>query len=118
HHPNGLDIEIAFRQAGNYTDRSQLLVSQLRKIGIRGTLKAYESAAGYAVFGKGDFTMIATQDRAMDIADPSAVFHVVYTSEAGSNYGRYSDPALDDLADKALRESNRDRRKQLYWDLQ
>jgi peptide/nickel transport system substrate-binding protein len=118
HHPGGLDVEIAVRAVGNYIDRAQLLVAQLRKIGIRGTLKTYESAAGYAVFGKGDFTVIATQDRAMDISDPSGVFHIVYTTEAGSNYGRFSDPKVDELADKALRETNRDKRKQLYWELQ
>jgi peptide/nickel transport system substrate-binding protein len=118
HHPGGLDIEIAFRAAGNYADRAQLLVAQLRKIGIRGTLKSYESAAGYAVYGKGDFTMIATQDRAMDTTDPSNVFHIVYTTEAGSNYARYSDAHIDDLADRALRETSRDKRKQLYWELQ
>ena len=118
HHPGGLDIEIAFRAVGNYADRAQLLVAQLRKVGIRGTLKSYESAAGYAVYGKGDFTMIATQDRAMDTTDPSNIFHIVYTTEAGSNYARYSDPKIDDLADRALRETSRDRRQQLYWELQ
>ena len=47
------------------------MIAQLRKIGIRGTLKTHESAAGYAAFGKGDFTIIAPQDRAMDINEPS-----------------------------------------------
>ena len=70
HHPNGLDIEMALRQVGNYLDRAQLVIAQLRKIGIRGTLKTHESAAGYAAFGKGDFTLIAAQDRAMDINEP------------------------------------------------
>jgi peptide/nickel transport system substrate-binding protein len=118
HYPNGLDIEVAFRVVGNYADRAQILVGQLRKIGIRGTLRSYESAAGYATFGKGDFTMIASQDRAMDSTDPGDVFHIVYTTQAGSNYGRWSDPKVDDLADRALKESNRDKRKQLYWELQ
>ena len=70
HQPNGIDIEMAFRQVGNYSDRSQLVAAQLRKIGIRGTLKTHESAAGYAAFGKGDFTLITSQDRAMDSHRP------------------------------------------------
>jgi peptide/nickel transport system substrate-binding protein len=118
HHPGGLDIEIATRAVGNYVDRAQVVIAQLRKIGIRGTLKTHESAAGYAAFGKGDFTIIATQDRAMDINEPSGIFHIVYTTEAGSNYGRHSDTKVDELAEKALRESNRDKRKALYWELQ
>ncbi len=118
HHPGGLDIEIGVRSVGNYLDRAQLVVAQLRKVGIRGTLKSYESAAGYAAWGKGDFTMIATQDRAMDMPDPAGVFSIVYTTDAGSNYGRYSDPKVDDLAERALKEPNHEKRKQLYWELQ
>src|SRR5439155_273864 len=73
HHPGGLDIEVAVRTVGNYVDRAQLVLAQLRKIGIRGALKSYESAAGYAVFGKGDFTLIAAQDRSMDTPDPESL---------------------------------------------
>ena len=118
HHPKGLDIEVAVRSVGNYLDRAQMLLAQLRKIGIRGQLKSYESAAGFAVFGKGDFTMIATQDRAMDTPDPASLFSVVYSTGAGSNWGKSSDPKVDDLVERALREGNRDKRKQLYWELQ
>jgi peptide/nickel transport system substrate-binding protein len=118
HHPNGVDIEVAVRQVGNYVDRAQLVVAQLRKIGIRGTLKTYESAAGYAIFGKGDFQMIASQDRAMDSTDPGDIFAFVYSTNAGSNYARWSDPKVDEMVDRAARETNPDRRKQVYWELQ
>ena len=118
HYPSGVDIEVAVRSVGNYVDRAQLVIAQLRKIGIRGTLKTHESAAGYAAWGKGDFTMIATQDRAMDVNDASGVFHIAYTTEGGSNYGRMADPKVDELAERALKESNRDKRRQAYWELQ
>ena len=118
HHPGGLDVEMVVRSVGNYVDRGQIAIAQLRKVGIRGTLKTLESAAGFAAYGKGDFTLIATQDRAMDLNDPSAVFHIAYTTEAGSNHGRWSDPKVDELSDKGLRESNRDKRKAIYWELQ
>jgi len=118
HYPGGLDVEVAVRQVGNYVDRGQLVIAQLRRIGIRGTMKTHESAAGYAAFGKGDFTIIASQDRAMDINEPSGVFHIAYTTESGSNYGQYSDPKVDELTVRALKETNRDKRKQAYWELQ
>ena len=54
----------------------------------------------------------------MDVNDPSGVFHIAYTTEGGSNYGRMSDPKVDELADRALQESNKDKRKQAYWELQ
>jgi len=118
HHAKGLDIEVAIRSVGNYLDRAQVLLAQLRRIGIRGTLKSYESAAGFGAFGKGDFTMIAAQDRSMDTPDPASVFSIVYTTDAGSNWGKWSDAKADDLAERALRETNRDKRKQIYWELQ
>ncbi len=118
HYPNGIDIEASVRSVGGYLDRAQLVLSQLRKIGIRGTLKTYESAAGFAVYGKGDFTFIAIQDRAMVTGDPSDAFGLIYTTGAGSNWGKWSDPKVDELAERGLKEQNREKRKQIYHELQ
>lgn len=118
HYPNGVDIEAAVRSVGGYIDRAQLVLAQLRKIGIRGTLKTYESAAGFAVYGKGDFTFISTQDRAMVTADPGDLFALVYRTGAGSNWGRWSDKKVDELTERGLKESNPEKRKQIYHELQ
>lgn len=118
HYPDGLDIEVAVRSVGNYIDRAQLVVSQLRKIGIRGTLKTYESAAGYSIYGKGDFTLIGSQDTAMVFPDPSSPFSILFTTKAGRNWGRWSDPKVDDLAEQGLKELDREKRKAIYHELQ
>ncbi|MBM4441293.1 MAG: hypothetical protein FJ027_12825 [Candidatus Rokubacteria bacterium] len=118
HYPNGIDIEMAYRQVGNYTDRSQLVAAQLRRVGIRGTLKVHESAAGFAAFGKGDFTLITAQDRAMDGNDPGDPFSLIWTTQGGSNYGRFSDPKLDELAEKGLRATNKAERAKVYHEAQ
>jgi len=118
HYPNGVDVEAAVRSIGNYVDRAQLMVSQLRKIGIRGTIKTYESAAGFAVFGKGDFVFIPSQDRAMVTVDAGDLFSLLYTTDAGSNWGKWSDPKVDELTERGLKEANRDKRKQIYHELQ
>lgn len=118
HYPGGVDVEAAVRSVGNYVDRAQLILSQLRRIGIRGTLKTYEGAAGFAVYGKGDFLFIPTQDRAMVTADPGDVFSLIYTTPAGSNWGKWSDPKVDELAERALKETDHGKRRQLYHELQ
>jgi peptide/nickel transport system substrate-binding protein len=118
HYPNGVDVEAAVRSVGNYVDRAQLILSQLRKIGIRGTIKTYESAAGFAVFGKGDFVFLPTQDRAMVTVDPGDLFSLVYTTDAGSNWGKWKDKKADDLTAQGLQETNPAKRKQIYWELQ
>src|SRR5919106_1581888 len=99
HHPGGVDVEAVIRTVGGYSDRAQLLLSQLRKIGIRGALKTYESAAGFAVYGKGEFAFIASQDRAMVTSDPGDLFSLVYTTDAGSNWGKWSDKKVDELTE-------------------
>ena len=113
-----MDVEAAVRSVGNYVDRAQLILSQLRKIGIRGTIKTYESAAGFAVFGKGDFVFLPTQDRAMVTVDPGDLFSLLYTTDAGSNWGKWSDAKVDELTERGLKETNREKRKQIYQEMQ
>ena len=94
------------------------MAAQLRRIGIRGTLKTHESAAGYAAFGKGDFTLITAQDRAMDGTDPSDPFSLIWTTQGGSNYGKWSDPKFDELAERGLKATSKAERAKLYHEAQ
>lgn len=118
HHPGGLDIEVAVRSVGDYLDRAQLVVDQLRKIGLRGTLKTYESAAGFAAYGRGEFLLIAAQDTAMVLTDPSDPMTLLFTTKAGRNWGKWSDSKVDELAEQGLRETDREKRKKIYWEIQ
>jgi ABC-type transport system substrate-binding protein len=118
HYPNGVDIDLEVRTVGNYVDRTQVVAAQLAKIGIRGKIKTYESAAGYSVFGKGEFTLIGTQDTAMVLTDPSGPIGILYTTGAGRNYSDFSDPVVDKLAEAGLREEDVEKRKKIYHDLQ
>ncbi|SRR5712692_570081 len=59
HMPGGFDLDVVVRALGPlYTDPAQLLIQQLRRIGIRGTLRTMESAAGFAAYARGDFHFI------------------------------------------------------------
>jgi len=118
HYPDGVDFEIVTRTVGNYVDRIQLVAADLRKIGLRPTIKTYESAAGYAAYAKGDFTVIGTQDTAMFLPDPSGAFSILYTSDAGRNWAKWNDPKIDEWAAQALREQDPDRRRELYHSMQ
>jgi len=118
YYPGGLDIEASVRALIDYVDRSQLIVAQLRKIGIRATLKSYEGAAGASLYGKGDFTLIPTQDSGMVTNDPSDVFGLLFQTGAGRNYGKWSDPQVDALIEQGIREQSHDKRRQVYHQLQ
>ncbi|MEK6709007.1 MAG: ABC transporter substrate-binding protein [Nitrospinota bacterium] len=118
HHPNGVEIEVATRTVADYVDRSQLIIQQLRKIGIRVNFKTYESAVGFRNWGAGNFTLIATQDTAMVMSDPHSMFALTYSGDGGRSYSRWKDPKIEELIDKGLRETDKAKRVKIYHDLQ
>ncbi|MGQ4808808.1 putative deoxycholate-binding periplasmic protein YgiS [Candidatus Entotheonellaceae bacterium PAL068K] len=118
HYPNGLDIQVAVRSVGNYVNVASLVIQQLKKIGIRGKLKTWESAAGFAAWARGDFTLIGVQVTAMTFMDPSAPFTLMWTTESPRNYGKLPMPELDALYQQGLRELQVDKRKAIYQDYQ
>jgi peptide/nickel transport system substrate-binding protein len=118
HYPDGLDLEVAVRSVGNYVDIASLVIQQLKDIGIRGKLKTWESAAGFAAWARGDFTMIGVQVTAMTFMDPSAPFTLTYTTKSPRNYGRLPLPKLDELYDRGLRERDEKKRQAIYHEYQ
>jgi ABC-type transport system substrate-binding protein len=118
HYPDGLDLEVAVRSVGNYVDIASLVIQQLKDIGIRGKLKTWESAAGFAAWARGDFTMIGVQVTAMTFMDPSAPFTLTYTTKSPRNYGRLPLPELDELYGKGLRELDEQKRQAIYHEYQ
>ena len=118
HYPGGVDVEIVTRTVGNYVDRIQLVAADLKKIGIRATIKTYESAAGYSVYGKGDFQVIGTQDTAMFLPDPSGAFSILFVEKAGRNWVKWNDPTINKLADQGLKETDEAKRNAIYHKMQ
>ena len=118
HHPDGIDIEVSIRSVGNYVDVASIVIQQLKKINIRGTLKTWESAAGFAAWARGDFTLIGIQATAMTFMDPSAPFTLLWTTNAPRNYGKLKLAELDEMHDKGLRELDKAKRIELYHQMQ
>ncbi|MBI3129291.1 MAG: hypothetical protein HYZ11_16910 [Candidatus Tectomicrobia bacterium] len=117
-HPNGVEVEVATRAVADYVDRSQLIIQQLRKIGIRVNFKTYESAVGFRNWGSGNFTIISSQDTAMVLSDPHSMFALTYSGDGGRNYTRWKDPKIEELIGKGLRETDKAKRVKIYHDLQ
>jgi peptide/nickel transport system substrate-binding protein len=118
HYPNGLDVEVVTRSIGDYLQRTELMVAQLRKVGIRGKIKAYDSASGIAQYRKGNFVLIGAQDAGMFLPDPSAPFGVWFYSKGGFNFGKWKDETVDRLHEAGLRERDTAKRRKIYHELQ
>ncbi len=117
-HPRGLEIEVAVRLAGDYVRRSGLVAAALERIGIKSTIKAYESAAGYRAFRRGRFTLIAAQDAVVPVADPGAPFALLFGAGALRNWGHWQDSIFHDLSQKALQARKREDRIAAYHEMQ
>jgi peptide/nickel transport system substrate-binding protein len=72
-YPDGFEVTLSARNAVGYPDEAAILAEQLKKIGIRATLKTYESAAGYKTYDTGDFQFMV-QGRSLSLMDPDVVY--------------------------------------------
>ena len=100
HYPNGVTVDFAVLAAGDYLERSEQVVAQLRQIGIRGQIKAYRSAAAWRMFRKRRYNIIAAYDSAVDMLDPSALFTKLFTERAQHNWARWRDATVESLVDQ------------------
>ncbi|MBI3031652.1 MAG: ABC transporter substrate-binding protein [Candidatus Rokubacteria bacterium] len=118
HYPQGVEFNASVRAWGDYVDRAQLVLAQLRRIGLRGKLQSLESAVGWANYAKGEFEFIATQDHGPESANPADIFSLLFSPQGGRNYTKWSDARATEFIDAGLREGSADKRKKVYWELQ
>jgi ABC-type transport system substrate-binding protein len=50
--------------------------------------------------------------------DPSDPFSLIWTTQGGSNYGKWSDPKFDELAERGLKATSKAERAKLYHEAQ
>jgi peptide/nickel transport system substrate-binding protein len=118
HYPAGLEIEAAVRQVGDYVDGAQLVVQDLAAIGIRASLRVFESAAGFAYYGRGEHTFIAVQDTAMVVAEPYTILAVQFAVGGGQNFSGWRDEKVERWIVETLRELDPKRRVALFHEVQ
>jgi peptide/nickel transport system substrate-binding protein len=118
HYPNGLDIEVSGRAAANNLDDTQLVASELNRIGIRTTVKALEGASAFKAYAEGNFTLIGAQINTPSLNEPSSLFDLLYHSTGSRNYGQFKDAKVDRLIEQARREPDVAKRRSIYQELQ
>lgn len=93
----------------------EVLQEQLSRVGIAVTVRSYEWGTFYGDIKRGNFQLYTLSW--VGVSDPD-IYHYVFHSDsvppAGANRGRYANPELDDLLDKARAATDRKARKALY----
>jgi peptide/nickel transport system substrate-binding protein len=117
-YPNGFKTVLKNRNVKTpYQDLAVFAIQEWRKIGIEVEHRPLETATWFNdLRDTGNFEL-AVQPTVEFMDDPDQ-FMNRYTTGASSNYGRVSDPVLDDLFSRQARALDRAERKKLVIEMQ
>lgn len=114
---DGFDMEILVLVGSDFHIRTaQVIQSQLEPLGINITVTTVESGQQTERRNNGDFDGIVTGFSGT--IDPDERVTQTFVTGGGTNYVQFSDETVDELAAEARSTSDRDRRAELYRQLQ
>jgi peptide/nickel transport system substrate-binding protein len=116
-YPDGFEVELRTRELKIYVETATFLIDQLKTIGIKATLKVFETVAYYDMLARKEFKVIA-HSHAVSFFDPDLVFEAHYTCKGTENYPQICDPVLEDIFHKQARELDFKKRQKMVWDFQ
>jgi peptide/nickel transport system substrate-binding protein len=117
-YPNGFKVTLKNRNVKlPYQDFAVYVIQEWRKIGIEAENRPLESAAWYAEGrDQGNFELIVLPTA--DFMDDPDLFLFRYTTGASQNWGRFSNPAVDDLFSRQARTLDPAERRKLVHEVQ
>jgi len=119
---SGSRLHLTLKTSTDETSRliAAVLQDQWRRVGIELELRPLEFATLFSDVGRGNFQLYYL--RWVGANNDPDIFEYVFHSKKippdGANRGRYRNPQLDALLDRARVEHHREKRKQLYAEVQ
>ncbi len=113
-YPDGFNAEFFEYSVTSFVSGASIIVGQLQKIGIKGTLKVVDRAPYFSQMRKGEYSIsFGSYDERFDWDD--AFYMFFHSSEIGTNnWPRYSNKDLDPLLEKARTTLKMEDRLPLY----
>jgi len=112
-----LAVTVSTRNVPGYRDAAVILIDQLKEIYIDGQLETIDTTQWYPRIMRKDFTVgLNVSESAVD--DPDQQFYENYVCTAERNYTSYCNPEVDKLIDQQSAESDKEKRKQLVWEIE
>src|SRR5216683_1654259 len=112
-----LAVTVSTRNIPPYRDPAVILIDQLKEIYIDGVLEAVDTTQWYPRIMRKDFTVgLNVSESAVD--DPDQQFYENYVCTAERNYTGYCSPEVDKLVDRQSAESDKEKRKELVWEIE
>jgi peptide/nickel transport system substrate-binding protein len=112
-----LALTVSTRNVPGYRDAAVILIDQLKEIYIDGQLETIDTTQWYPRIMRKDFTVgLNVSESAVD--DPDQQFYENYVCTAERNYTGYCNSEVDKLVDQQSAESDKEKRKQLVWEIE
>ena len=112
-----LAVTVSTRNLPGYRDPAVIMIDQFKEINIDGQLEAIDTTQWYPKIMRKDFTVgLNVSESAVD--DPDQQFYENYVCPAERNYTGYCSPEVDRLVDQQSAESDKEKRKQLVWEIE
>jgi peptide/nickel transport system substrate-binding protein len=112
-----LKVKVATRNIPLYRDPAVLLIDQLKKIYIDGELENVDTPQWYTKIGKKDY-QVGLNLTGIAVDDPDSNLVENYTCKSARNYTEYCNPEVDKLIFQQSRETDRNKRKEIVWDVE
>jgi peptide/nickel transport system substrate-binding protein len=110
-------VKVSIRNIGPTRDPAVILIDQLKQIYIDGELETVDTTQWYPKVMRKDFSVgMVVSENGLD--DPDQQFYESYVCGAERNYGGYCNPQLDELIDRQSIEPDRDKRRQMVWEIE
>jgi peptide/nickel transport system substrate-binding protein len=117
-YPNGLKVVLKNRNVRvPYVDFGTFVVQEWRKIGVEAEHRPLESAAWFAD-GRDTHNFELIVNPSFNFMDDPDQFLERYTTGDANNWGRFSDPRLDDLFNRQSRALDPAERKKLIGEIE
>jgi peptide/nickel transport system substrate-binding protein len=114
---NRLAVTVSSRNIPGYRQPAVILIDHLKEVYIDATLEPVETANWFPKIYRKDYT-IGINGTESGVDDPDQQFYENFVCGAVRNYTGYCNPEVDKLIDRQSAEANRDKRKQLVWQIE
>lgn len=112
-----LKMKILTRNLATYRNPAILMIDQLKKIYIDAELEVLDSTQWYARLTKKDYTL-ALNGMGVAVDNPDGNIVENYACGSERNYTQYCDAKVDQLLSEQSRESDREKRKRIVWEIE
>jgi peptide/nickel transport system substrate-binding protein len=112
-----MKITVSTRDIPPYRDPAVILMDQLKEIYIDGDLEPLDTTQWYPRVMRKDYT-VALNLTGTYVDDPDALLYENYACGGVGNYNSYCNPEVDKLIDRQSMEANRDKRRELVWEIE